>query len=194
MSPERVGGKRTVSSFRRMVLTRIVLSAATALWRVMMMGEGYIGYVVNGPQSIDREKDFLSHFEELRTRLLYGILAVFLGIIAGWLLYDYAYQFIAGPILASVWARQGEVITLQPAEAFFTKIKLSVALGIALASPVILWQLWGFVRPGLTPRERKAVAPLAPAICFLFLCGAGIAYLMLPRIMDFFLGYIPAGV
>ncbi|MHB9024288.1 MAG: twin-arginine translocase subunit TatC [Armatimonadota bacterium] len=158
------------------------------------MGEGYIEYVVNDSHSSDDAKDFLSHFEELRTRIMYGIMAVILGIVAGWLLYDYAYHFIAGPILASVERLQGEVITLQPAEAFFTRVKLSVALGLTLASPVIIWQLWTFVRPGLTPGERKAVGPLAPAICFLFLFGAALAYLMLPRIMDFFLGYIPDGV
>lgn len=136
----------------------------------------------------------MSHYEELHRRLLSGVAALAVGIIIGWFLYPLAYQVIAAPILASTRAHGGMVITLQPGEAFFTRVKLSVMIGLALGSPVIIWQVWAFIRPGLTRRERRAIAPLIPAISILFLLGAGLAYLMLPEVMALLMGFVPAGV
>ena len=137
-------------------------------------------------RSVEDASGYLSHLEELRTRLLYSLLAVAVGIVAGWLLADHVYWLLAGPIVANVRAHGGQIITLHPAEVFFMRMKMSMVLGVILASPVIIGQLWGFVRPGLTPREQRAVRPLLPAICLLFLAGAGVAYWMMPGILAFF--------
>lgn len=142
----------------------------------------------------EHQGDLLSHFEELRRRLLFAMLAVILGMVIGWFLYPFVYQLIARPVLAVVHAHGGRVFTLQPGEAFFTQVKLSIVLGVILSSPVVLWQLWAFVNPGLTPRERRAVAPLAPAVCGLFLFGSLFAYYFLTPVMTFFQGFSPAGV
>lgn len=134
--------------------------------------------------------DFLSHFEELRARLLWSLLTVAVAVAVGWALAKPAFNLLCGPIIAAVQTKHGLVVTGTITEAFFTKMKLAGVLGILLASPFVLWQLWLFVRPGLNARERRLAAPIAPVICVLFLLGAGLAYLMLPNIMGFFLSYV----
>ncbi len=151
---------------------------------------GYTGYGMTTHTPPDRETDFLSHFEELRARLLWCLLALAAALAAGWLLTRPAFDLLCSPIIDAVRAKHGLVMTGAITEAFFTKLKLAALLGILFASPVLLWQAWLFVRPALTERERRAAAPIAPAICLLFLLGAGFAYLMLPNIMAFFLSYI----
>ena len=142
-------------------------------------------------QHEEKTQYFLDHIEELRVRLGYAMLAVTVGIVIGWFLFPAAYALITAPIISSVKAHGGSIFTMQPSEGFFTRMKLSVVLGIALASPVIIYQLWAFIRPGLLKHERRAVTPLMPVISVLFLCGMGLAYLMLPAIIRFFLNYIP---
>ena len=146
-------------------------------------------------QRSDEEKiNYLSHLDELRTRLLFSLLAVGVGLVAGWLAAEPAYRLLAGPIIDSVNAHHGQVITLHPAEVFFTRMKMALVLGVMLASPVIVAQLWGFIRPALTPREQRVVRPILPGVCGLFLLGAGVAYLMMPNIMTFFLAQTFPGV
>lgn len=137
---------------------------------------------------------FTDHLAELSRRILIAVTAIILGAVLGWLVYPQAYQLVAGPVLQIIQAHDGQVFTLQPAEAFLTRCKLSVALGLVLASPMVIWQLWAFVRPALLPHERRAVRPLMPAISVLFILGVGLAYLMMPNIVRFLLSYVPAGV
>jgi sec-independent protein translocase protein TatC len=137
---------------------------------------------------------FTAHLEELRNRLLIVLTAVALGMVVGWVLYPVAYGLVAGPILEAIRAQGGLVMTRQPAEAFFTQLKLATALGVALASPVAIYQLWAFVRPGLTPQERRLAAPLVPAVSGLFLLGVALARLFFPPMMAFLTGFTPAGV
>jgi len=145
--------------------------------------------VVNTP-----EHPILSHLLELRSRIVIILLAVTIGAIIGWIVYPVAFELVAGPLLKSVKAFGGHVFTLQPGEAFFTQCKLAMVIGIVLASPVIMWQLWLFVRPALTEKERKAISPLMPAISVLFIAGVVFGYYLLPSILQFFLGYVPHGV
>lgn len=143
---------------------------------------------------LSEEPDLQSHLEELRTRILYALLALAVGLVAGWLLYPYAYALVARPVLDAVQAVGGQVVMMQPTEAFFTQMNMALALGLLFASPVVIWQLWAFVRPGLLPRERRAVAPLVPAVSLLFIAGAALAYVMLPNVLRFVFGYTPHGV
>ena len=143
---------------------------------------------------VETEAGFLSHLDELRRRVLYGVIALALGVVAGWFLYPYVYALLAGPIVQGVLAHGGRIVTLHPADAFMTQMRLAAVTGLALASPVIVWQLWLFVRPGLLPHEKRAIAPLMPAIGLLFLFGAYVAYLFFRPMMDFFLAFVPARV
>ena len=83
----------------------------------------------------------------------------------------------------------GQVIVLGPGDAFFITMKISVVVGIILAMPVILYQLWAFVAPGLTTQERRIIRPWLPLAIFFFALGVGIAYVVLPYAMSFLLGF-----
>jgi len=135
------------------------------------------------------EAGYLSHLEELRTRLLYGVAAVLVGVVAAWFFAGQAYRLISGVVVASVTAHGGKIITLHPAEFFVTQMKIAGVLGVILASPFVFWQVWAFIQPGLTKRERRIATPIMPGICGLFLFGAAVAWLMMPNIMAFFLSY-----
>lgn len=142
----------------------------------------------------DKDEGLISHLMELQKRLGLILLAVTLGSIVGWIVFPYAYALLAGPLLEIVKQHNGRIFTMQPGEAFFTQGKLAIVIGLILASPVVIWQLWTFVKPGLLPEERKAISPIIPAISFLFILGAYIAHLMMPNIARFFLSFVPAGV
>jgi len=138
--------------------------------------------------------DYAAHLVELRRRLFVCVLAMVGGVIAGWCVYPYAYPLLAGPVINAVREHHGQIIATSTTGPLFTQMKLALILGLILASPVILWQIWGFIRPGLLPHERKAVRPLMPGICGLFLLGALTAYLMMPGFMAFFMSFFPPGV
>lgn len=145
-------------------------------------------------RSEDTETGMISHLEELRNRLIVIILALVIGSFIGWVVFPQVYYLIASPLLTIVKAHQGLVYTSHPGEAFFTQCRLAVIIGVMLVSPVIIWQLWSFIKPGLTKREQHAISPLMPAVSLLFLIGVAMAYFMLPTIMTFFIGYVPPGV
>ncbi len=145
-------------------------------------------------EPISVEHPIMSHLAELRSRIIIMTLALTLGSIVGWMIYPQAYALVANPLLKSVRDHGGQIFTLQPGEAFFTQCKLAVVIGLILASPILVWQLWAFIRPALTQVERKAMAPLMPAISLLFLAGTIFAHYLLPNIQNFFLQYVPKGI
>jgi len=140
-------------------------------------------------RSDDFEASYITHLDELRARLLYSLAAVVVGMVAAWFLARPAYDLISGVIVEKVISAKGQIITLHPAEFFTAQMKIAGVLGLILASPFVFWQLWAFVRPGLTPRERRVAGPILPAVAALFLFGAAVAWLMMPNIMNFFLSY-----
>jgi sec-independent protein translocase protein TatC len=79
----------------------------------------------------------------------------------------------------------GKLLILDPLEGFGVRMKLAGYGGIALAMPVILWQVWQFVTPGLYPHERKYAVPFVVSALLLFVMGAGLAYYTLPRALQF---------
>jgi sec-independent protein translocase protein TatC len=77
------------------------------------------------------------------------------------------------------------LIATTPLQAFGLRMKLSVAIGIALAMPILLWQVWRFVTPGLYPKERKYAIPFILSSLVLFIFGAGVAYFVLNPTLEF---------
>src|SRR4051794_10383658 len=113
------------------------------------------------------------HLRELRNRLLKAGVAIGLGAIAGWFLYDPLISALKAP-LEAVAHERGTLAELnygQVASPFNLKIKLAVYLGIVVASPVWLYQLWAFVVPGLTRREKRYAISFVAAAVPLFLGG-----------------------
>ena len=81
-----------------------------------------------------------------------------------------------------------------PGGAFFLQIKLALMIGIAIASPIVLYQLWAFVSPGLTPNERRTIRPWVPLSLIFLLLGIAVAYVTLPFATGFLLGFAIPGV
>jgi sec-independent protein translocase protein TatC len=127
----------------------------------------------------------VEHLEELRHRMIIVVISVVAAAIVGFIL--------SRPVLALLRDRLPEeyrtLTFLAPADALTAQLKIAGFLGIALAMPIILWQLWGFVAPGLTPRERRWVWPVIGAALALFVAGLLIGYLVIPYTLNFLLDF-----
>lgn len=140
------------------------------------------------------ELPFVSHLLELRDRLLRMVLAVmvlFLGLIY---FANDIYHFVAEPLIKVMPAGTGMIATevLSP---FLTPFKLTLVVSVFLAMPVILYQLWAFIAPGLYQHERKLALPLVASSIVLFYAGAAFAYFVVFKLVFAFLVQIlPQGV
>ncbi|MEM6945289.1 MAG: twin-arginine translocase subunit TatC, partial [Pseudomonadota bacterium] len=125
---------------------------------------------------------------ELRQRLVYALIA--LAVFAGGCFYFYEplIAFLAHPLLSI--DPDAVIQTLSPQEAFFTVMNLSIWGGLFFGFPVIAFQLWRFVAPGLYRSEQSAFLPFLIASPFLFICGAALAYfLVIPLALDFLIAF-----
>ncbi|HEY7704525.1 MAG TPA: twin-arginine translocase subunit TatC [Acidimicrobiia bacterium] len=131
----------------------------------------------------------LAHLEELRRRLIKVAIAIAVG--AG-------FALIFAQQLTSILERPFEIaapeyslIALSPAEEFSILMRVAMFGGIILASPVILYQIWAFINPALTTRERKWAVPLVTVFVVLFVAGVLFGYLLLPRGLEVLIGIFP---
>lgn len=129
----------------------------------------------------------MEHLIELRSRLIKCFIAVAVGAVAGWLLYKPVLSLLTDPLrqLADDPDISKTFISLDPLEQFMLRIKMSTYLGIALAMPVLLWQLWAFIAPGLYQNERRYAGLFVGSASVLFVMGASIAYFTLPQALGF---------
>jgi len=135
------------------------------------------------PPEAESVMSLVDHLGELRSRIFRVVLAVAAGSVVGFLAAPAILDILVAPVPGH------KVIVLGPGDAFFIYMKISIVVGIILAMPVILYQLWAFVAPGLTPNERKLVRPWIPLALFFFALGVLIAYVVLPYAMAFLLGF-----
>ncbi|TML02430.1 MAG: twin-arginine translocase subunit TatC [Actinobacteria bacterium] len=140
----------------------------------------------------------VEHLTELRKRLVLSVGAVFLGMTGGWFLYGSAFNLAIRPFCDFMTAHPQlardpkdpcKVVFLSITEPFLTKIKVVAFLGLALALPIILFQLWRFITPGLTDRERRFAIPFVVTSMLLFALGGFFAFLTLPKGLAFLLGF-----
>lgn len=139
----------------------------------------------------------MEHLDELRTRLFRIIVYVALaGIIAWFWFYEPVLRLLTTPLYEAMREHKvpGQPISRAIGEFFFLKLKVSALLALMIASPLILWELWRFVSPGLHPHERKPFKFVFPFAIFLFCTGATLSYLILPKALDWFLSYQVEGV
>jgi sec-independent protein translocase protein TatC len=135
------------------------------------------------------------HLRELRNRLAKAGLAIAVGAVVGWYLYDPLIAQLKAP-LDRISAEHHNLATLnfgQVSSPFNLKLKLSVYLGIVVGSPVWLYQLWAFIVPGLTRREKRYALGFVAAAVPLFGAGLALAWVVLPNAIEFFAGFTPAG-
>ncbi len=135
------------------------------------------------------------HLRELRGRLIKAGLAIMAGSVLGWFLYDPLITALAEPLSRSGQNR-GSFTTLNfggVASPFNLKLKLAAYLGFVVASPVWLYQLWAFIVPGLTRREKRHALAFVAAAVPLFLGGIYLAWRVLPNAVIFFTEFTPTG-
>jgi sec-independent protein translocase protein TatC len=127
----------------------------------------------------------MEHLTELRSRLIKALVAVAIGMLVGFVAYEWIFDFLLDPYLEVADPEQAGLYVQDPLEGFSVRLKVSAYSGVALAMPVILWQLWRFVAPGLYSHEKRYAVPFVVSALALFLLGAGLAYYTLPRALDF---------
>lgn len=147
-----------------------------------------------GPSEGEGEQTLLSHLIELRTRLLRAVLAVLAVFLAMMPFANRLYAAIAEPMIAKLPAG-ASMIAVDVASPFFAPIKLAFVAAVTIAMPVILYQAWAFVAPGLYQHERRLALPILMAATSLFYIGAAFAYfLVLPAVFTFLTAVSPEGV
>ena len=134
----------------------------------------------------------LDHLIELRSRLIKAIVALLIAFIFCFSFTDQIYAILLEPYLKAEMAIGSEstkIITTAPQEFFFTKIKLGLFAGFCLSFPIIAYQIYAFIAPGLYSHEKKAFLPFIVATPVLFALGASLLYFfVLPMAFQFFLG------
>lgn len=124
-----------------------------------------------------------AHLAELRTRIVRILIAITLGAAACWSYKEETFALLLRPALRALAPEGGRLQALAPGEIFFTYIKCTLLVGFVAALPVVFWQIWGFVAPGLYPREKRLAFPFVLVSTLLFLGGAAFGYLVVFPIM-----------
>lgn len=137
------------------------------------------------------EMPFLDHLEELRWRIIWSLAAWVVAVaVSFWFLFtndDFVIRVLAQPIRP--YLASGMLITTHPAEAFRFILNLALLLGTIVASPVIVWHLWGFLSPALYRHEKKVVVPILVLAALLFLAGCALSwFVILPLTLKVFAG------
>src|SRR3954469_7146909 len=145
------------------------------------------------PRDPEGRMPLREHLRELRNRLFKAGIAVVVGAVIGWFLYDTVFEALIRPIQEIAKVRDAKVILPQVATAFNLQLKLAFYIGFVISSPVWLYQLWAFIVPGLTRREKRYSMAFVAAAVPLFLGGLALAWLVLPHAVEFLTSFTPAG-
>jgi len=138
----------------------------------------------------------IEHLRELRTRLFRSAIAIAIGAVIGWVYYEQVFAIIRRPYddLLVQARSEGKTVILAitgVTDAFSLQLKISIFAGILLAAPVWIYQLWRFLAPGLTGRERKWSYIFTIVATPLFIAGCALGYWVLPRSLELFFGFTP---
>ncbi|HEX9856688.1 MAG TPA: twin-arginine translocase subunit TatC [Acidimicrobiia bacterium] len=129
---------------------------------------------------------FFDHLGELRSRVIKCVVAILVGSVVAFFFNEWILEKLAQPYIDVT----GEGLAFfRPTEAFSLVMKLSLFGGVIIASPVIIYQLWRFVSPALTKRERRYLIPLSTILAVLFAAGVALGYWSLERGLSFLIGF-----
>lgn len=146
------------------------------------------------PNAAGAEQPLLQHLLELRSRFLHALVGVLVLLVPLAIFSRELYAFFARPLVKLLPAG-ATMIATEVASPFLAPFKLSALVALVLAMPWVLYQIWGFVAPGLYKHERRLIAPLLASSTLLFYCGIAFAYyITLPTVFHFFVGIAPEGV
>ena len=136
------------------------------------------------PDSPETSMPFLNHLEELRWRLLKSVLAFILASLVAFYFSDKIVKFIIAPL------GDTKLYFTEVTGSFYAYIKLSLFTGILVSAPIVFYQLWAFISPGLYRKEKSKVLPLVGISTLLFFTGAAFCYYaVLPYSLKFLIGF-----
>jgi sec-independent protein translocase protein TatC len=133
----------------------------------------------------------MEHLAELRRRLIISVVTVALTTFVAFFFYNQVIHFISRPYREFVTSHPsknitgGDLVVTGPLEGFATRLKVSAYLGLFLASPVLLWELWRFITPGLHKNEKRYAIPFIVSAIVLFSLGVTVSVLVFPKALDF---------
>jgi sec-independent protein translocase protein TatC len=135
----------------------------------------------------------IEHLDELRTRIIRMLIAFVVGAVVAWFLYDPILAFLVHPLrhlpqAAQIFrsgSKNPSLIVFSPIEPFFIRLKVVSFAALALALPVVLWELWRFIAPGLYANEKRYAIPFVGSALALFVGGVGLAFWTLPAALHF---------
>jgi sec-independent protein translocase protein TatC len=142
------------------------------------------------PANPSAEMPFLDHLEELRWRILWSLLALVLCTVGGFLFVNYlpVISWLMDPIRP--YLPSGKLIVLGVTDSLFITVKLAVAIGFIVASPIIFYHVWTFLSPALVAKERRAIVPALYLGLVLFAAGVALAYFVaLPFTIEFMMNF-----
>jgi sec-independent protein translocase protein TatC len=132
---------------------------------------------------------FTDHLEELRERIIKSFIAVAIGFVVCYGFKEKLFELITRPLI-SVMAEGDQLIFTGLPEAFFTYLKVAFLAGLILAGPVVIYQFWMFVAPGLYKKERRVMIPIVVLSTLFFIGGALFGYfIVFPWGFQFFLSF-----
>ncbi len=135
----------------------------------------------------DVRMGFMQHLVELRSRLIKSVAAVLVTTVVAFFFWQDVLELLSQPYLE---ATGGDRLRFfQVTEAFSLALRMSLFTGLIVASPVLIYQLWRFVSPALTPREKRFVIPLSGVLGILFIGGVVAGYLALPFSLELLVGF-----
>jgi len=134
----------------------------------------------------------MEHIMALRKVLIVAAYAIAIGTMIGWFISDQTFAYLAHPVTQ---LKDIRFITTTPMEPMLVKLKVSMFVGVALALPVLMWQIWSFVLPALKQNERKYLYIIVPSSVVLFLAGVALCfYVILPIGIKFLMSAGAGGV
>ncbi|MEX2324867.1 MAG: twin-arginine translocase subunit TatC [Nitriliruptoraceae bacterium] len=140
---------------------------------------------MNSTPDVPGGMTLFDHLKELRSRLLRAVIALIVGTVAGYLIFPQILDVLLAPYChVAETLRPAEpcrLIALRPLEPFSVRVKTSVVVGLFLGGPVIMYQLWRFITPGLTTRERRYSLPFVAFSQVMFAAGFVSAYFVIPQ-------------
>jgi sec-independent protein translocase protein TatC len=142
--------------------------------------------------SVDESKmSFMEHLGELRTRITRSLAGVLVGLVIAFPFSERIVDWLSKPVTNL----KHTLVFTAPAEAFWVQMKVALITGLFLAAPVILWQVWAFVAPGLHAHERKYAAPFVIAGSLMFLGGGAFSlFVVTPYAIQFLLSFARPGL
>jgi sec-independent protein translocase protein TatC len=152
---------------------------------------GFDNYRFQPEENDSSSMSITDHLEELRWRIFKSLIAVVVGTIIAFIFRDYIIHFLAAPLPqgANLPVTHGKLVVTGITEGFTTYLLVSLAVGVIIALPVILYQTWAFVAPGLYPREKKYALPFVFLGIILFVVGVSLGYIVLRYPVEFLVGF-----